>query len=205
MFLGLGSQCLRQHLAHQLDAGKLLADAVVQVLADAPLLLFADVDDLLLQPAAVGDVEHGADNPAHPAAIDDELARALDVPHFAVRVDDAILELPPARGADAGLNRRPHEVAVVGVDVVVEELVGQRLQRARLHAEDAEQLVGPVRFERRGQLNLVTAEAGDLLVDGQAGGLIERALVVLIDRRVGEGGDDVVAAFVGVHRSPQMG
>ena len=58
---GLAGQTTLQGLAQELDAGKLLAQVIVQILADAPLHALADPQDFLLQRHAPGDVADGVE------------------------------------------------------------------------------------------------------------------------------------------------
>ena len=61
-----GNRLLRQllllHLAHECDAGQVLAQAVMQVLPDPPLFAGTDFQDRLLQPLALGDIDSGGDD-----------------------------------------------------------------------------------------------------------------------------------------------
>ena len=57
--VGFFSEPSLQSFGHQLDAGEVLADTIVQVLAEAALFGFADLQDPAFEPLALGDV--GAD------------------------------------------------------------------------------------------------------------------------------------------------
>ncbi len=58
--LGFGLEPLLQHLGHQFNSRQLLPQAIVQVLANAPLLPVADFQNFSLQSFALGDVPHEA-------------------------------------------------------------------------------------------------------------------------------------------------
>ena len=55
-------QLLFEHLAEECDAGEVLAEPVVQVLADAPLLALAGVENRAFELLAIGDVDAGRDD-----------------------------------------------------------------------------------------------------------------------------------------------
>src|SRR5262245_39975821 len=64
----VGRELTLQHLAHERDAGQVLAEAVVQVATDLPLLPGADLENRLFHPLALGDVDPGCDHVRRPGS-----------------------------------------------------------------------------------------------------------------------------------------
>ena len=78
-----GRQLLAEHLQRERDAGQFLAQPVVQVLTDPPLLLAPDLQDLPLQPPPLGEVaEHAGEHP--PPATRNSLTARSQREHRAV-------------------------------------------------------------------------------------------------------------------------
>ena len=128
-----------QALEQQRDAGELLAEAVVQVRADALLLARGDLQHLALEPLALGDVaEHGDDAPLA-ADVDrrEDAGRRPGVSPSARRPSNSACGASPAsrscstrrsRRSNAGARPR-RELAELAADEPVRRIAEQRVHR----------------------------------------------------------------------------
>ena len=118
---------------------------------------------LILEVAPVRDVLHGADH-ADGAAVGvvNDVGELVDPAHRPVGAHDPVLDVVALARFPRRAARRAHDVALVGVNELVERRRGAG-ELPRRQAEDALRLVRPAEMIRSVELGHPAADVGDLL------------------------------------------
>src|SRR6266542_2846033 len=122
---GFGGQILLEDLAHEFNAGESLAQAVVQVLADALLFTIADFEDFLFEAFAFGDIDAGSDDELEVAVgVEQDIIRPGDEPAFLLAGEPVIFVLAGNPAGAEPLESGLHRFEFLGDDEQVPELPG---------------------------------------------------------------------------------